>query len=1689
LEISSSTALSRFTTAAAALLFFLLLSPSAFGGKLNIDYPHNETYLDHVELPTIPPTTAPPCKECHLSYGSNAEYINEVFYTYDPTKTDYSDSLLNQFCLSCHSDGSLGPVVVTHSSDYIDESYGQWTVDCVACHWPHEQLQFRAYGASTYLTTGVSENVTTTTLTDSTKTWTPDEFAGMILIPNIDEDYYNYKIESNTDTTITVYTAPGINGDIDLTKASIGNTYAVISGYLINTEIDLGKIRTNPANPDKTGVKPVEFLMSKAGYYTSSGPDYVGICEVCHTRTAFHRNNDAPPDPLDPFEQYYGDPTKPNRTHNIGLKCTLCHMHKSGFKGMGGGAHFVHVYEANGPEITCDNGDWGCHGTNFQTTAQGEILFSDGQPFATTTVCDNCHSKAGADIAKSLGPDNNGDGKPDRIYWSAPGVWDAAEKCGSCHDNQAGEVSPAMVPNGPSLNFDGFSAVEAPNVWGDDDALNPSDVPTYGFLTTGHGASSASLARLSWQDDAASGNPGPNKQCDACHDLSSQHFGSANSRLKAGWENDVNNSNCYQCHDAGGSAAPADKATAAPFFYTDFAAYNASAHGQALGNVKCSGCHDVHGAVGNYPAMTKGNQEGLCYQCHADGQILNGSIAGYRGTHDGGNDLTDLVDSTASFPGSISGGSVSGWTVYNLTDGSKGTIPSYDYAVYGGTSVPAPLSGGTDNNWDVGDEYFIAWADDIQEAFAAVNKHDLGTAFVYNGKNYTLECVSCHNVHVVTGKYWDADLNLTPVTKFPPDGNLQPWGDSVGEKMDDFANTGTYRTPSSDIFSGSQLPDYATFCLSCHGQAGSAPFGIDWAGDPHGKQSANQPNGYGVCPDWWTCGKASGWSGDECISDEATCWPIVVRGKGDELWSRGAYNHEERIAGANFTLSCTDCHEAHGGSDSSMLRANPNNGAGSWVWNTMCNNCHYYYSDWHAGMSCGNASCHVENSIHRMANNSGSGGTRSFNPDLVLQYSFQSNLTDSAPSSWQMDGAWSDAAGTFSAGKVGNAVWFNDNHIQAGTTDITKWANSEGDHGNTAKLMEMKYNTTLEAWVYPTDDTANDRQILIQHNFGNGGGYNFLLTKVDGTYRAALKVNVNLGGTWELMSPGQCGWTWSPHSDKWHWHDNWDSDCNGERGAYSSVGLPLNKWTHIAATFDTALPDRDPNDPTVGRIRIYVNGEDVTTSNSSDATCYAQPGAGEDHITPWSDMNQWARAVPPDAPASGPDGLGQYISVNVKNAYSSDPAAEGNPCYQSQWCGNEMFVGGYSWDSGTYYIGGLDELKIWNVTKDATYFTTNIDPMAGPYLVSAEGVIGSSTLTATFSEGVYTGTGAAGALVLGDFVLTDSDDGRTITGVTHTAGSATAELTLSAPMDATNDFYIDTLAAASGQIYDEYDNAADTSATTITMISSCPPAPIIFDLNEAPGSAYVFDGQNILVGEVVGAGALTGNEFSGDGAVSGRYINFPYNAKCLQATTALTLEARIKPSNIGAANYVNRVLARDGGGNYQMTVWRNTGWATYNPPDNEASIALWAAPLNTNGGNAWKVSLTNYTGGATGSENECPIVSDHWYQVKAVWNTSRLGGTAGQPFSPVDIFVDDQGTDGLGAGENWTGFINCTDRDQSLVDQTLQRFYTDDEIRPNDSSFAIGVNRNTLTGNLFDGLIDWIKWQDAVDYSGVQGAP
>jgi hypothetical protein len=136
-----------------------------------------------------------------------------------------------------------------------------------------------------------------------------------------------------------------------------------------------------------------------------------------------------------------------------------------------------------------------------------------------------------------------------------------------------------------------------------------------------------------------------------------------------------------------------------------------------------------------------------------------------------------------------------------------------------------------------------------------------------------------------------------------------------------------------------------------------------------------------------------------------------------------------------------------------------------------------------------------------------------------------------------------------------------------------------------------------------------------------------------------------------------------------------------------------------------------------------------------------------------------------------------------------------------------------------------------------TYQRTPNDVHA-PRITGVYGKVGSDKLSVSFSEGVYTNTGTTGSLTASDFSLTDIDNGRTITSVTHTAGDEYAVLTLSSLLDSVDDIGTDTLAAASTtSIYDANDNAMDTTTVTISSDTTGPIATDLSPSNNATGVA------------------------------------------------------------------------------------------------------------------------------------------------------------------------------------------------------------------------------------------------------------
>jgi hypothetical protein len=220
-----------------------------------LDYPHTE--LNQIS-----------CLNCHQVHDGT----DKLLPPHEPQ--DIDDTAANNVCWSCHNDIEA-PYVRTHSSLTTSNKYGDWSIECRTCHNPHHQRQFRTYGSEGYLYSGTVSAITSTSLTMSGSGWVTDQYQGLIVIPDLAQDDYSYKITGNTDNELT------IEGPVDLSWVSQGDSFAIVYGKLIKEVI---------ATPN-SGDREVRFFRDTGSNSFADGDStYDGICEVCHTQTTYHRN-------------------------------------------------------------------------------------------------------------------------------------------------------------------------------------------------------------------------------------------------------------------------------------------------------------------------------------------------------------------------------------------------------------------------------------------------------------------------------------------------------------------------------------------------------------------------------------------------------------------------------------------------------------------------------------------------------------------------------------------------------------------------------------------------------------------------------------------------------------------------------------------------------------------------------------------------------------------------------------------------------------------------------------------------------------------------------------------------------------------------------------------------------------------------------------------------------------------------------------------------------------------------------------------------------------------------------------------------------------------------------------------------------------------------------------------------------
>lgn len=423
------------------MISLMLLSTSM---SYALDNPHDYTF----------PFT---CEKCH---------------DMDPESGWWDSS--NDVCNSCHKSGGSAIAEKTHSSENTSTKYGTWDQKCIDCHNPHFQKQLRVYKDPSYLYTGVSTSLTTTTFTQAGAGWTVNQWAGSVLVP--DTTYYNfqYRIESNTVDTIILK-----NKNIISTKYIQPNkNFSIIYGKMVREALTSGQKLT------------VKFFGSDgANSFADGDLTRDGICEVCHTKAVYHKKDGT------------------GFAHNAATKCTTCHEHKFGFEAVCDGCHDNPPGElvvAIRPDLATGSTTSGMHDTHVNTHKM---------------LCEACHYDSVGTGSTHLGETT--DKKITMGFNPFNGT-----NAGGTYDGQAGASYNATTTSPLTTTTNGgnkecsniycHGATMAPN--GGMDTTPIWDIASTGACNTCHGASTAfPPTKGSHSKHAGTSSAQASLACEVCH--------------------------------------------------------------------------------------------------------------------------------------------------------------------------------------------------------------------------------------------------------------------------------------------------------------------------------------------------------------------------------------------------------------------------------------------------------------------------------------------------------------------------------------------------------------------------------------------------------------------------------------------------------------------------------------------------------------------------------------------------------------------------------------------------------------------------------------------------------------------------------------------------------------------------------------------------------------------------------------------------------------------------------------------------------------------------------------------------------------------------------------------------------------------------------------------------------------------
>jgi len=579
-------------TMATAILCGLLGSLPAMADQYNADSPHSTTYNNS-------------CDGCHyMVQGNPPAWAAALDTQLDPDDTKY-----NNLCNSCHN-SIIAPAVKTHSSKETSTRYGTWSVECRTCHWTHQQMQVRTYGSAAYVASGNSTLIwvdpnpanKVSTLTKAGANWTADQFNGYYLIPNTGKISYNYKITDTTSDTLTV------NARIDLTKATVGDPFAVFYGKNIKSTLPT----TNSGN------KAVRFF-NKTGAKSFADGDatYDGVCEACHTQTDHFRNSGAGPTQN---HENFGGQAASNCT-------TKCHRHSAGFRGF---YHTASHFSWDAACLTCHPNTGGAGAVEAVHRDTCTLCHTAGQiPSRNNEIQGSATNGIDGDARLANGVAAAAGGNPDSPAWQVP-------TCLTCHPVPATyDLSAIHHDSKNSYAVDGncTQCHASGTIYAGDHRTLVTLAANCADCHTGTAPTDANNVPVSVAD---------NKIHDACLDCHNSDadgtlkaaYGDAQAMPDGGAGSDNGGGSCEACHTAG---------------VLSLGYHGAVNHATMVSSAAgCSGCHTATGSTVD-PADNKVHD--ACSSCHRSDNarlidptgnplLVAMPNGGTNGGHDGGGACT-----------------------------------------------------------------------------------------------------------------------------------------------------------------------------------------------------------------------------------------------------------------------------------------------------------------------------------------------------------------------------------------------------------------------------------------------------------------------------------------------------------------------------------------------------------------------------------------------------------------------------------------------------------------------------------------------------------------------------------------------------------------------------------------------------------------------------------------------------------------------------------------------------------------------------------------------------------------------------------------------------------------------------------------------------------------------------------------